>query len=110
MEQQQSTKPLEPTIVLNTEKPLEPVIVLNTEEIFEKEPTALEWFERFETFWIAGVVPIVIAWFAWRTAKMKTKEENRQRRIRATLNHEDEPSDLTVMQWARKEMTRRKDE
>lgn len=64
-----------------------------------------QWFESFSGFWIAGILPIVLAWFAWRSLKLKVQQHNKLRREKhEALNKEQSYSDDTVLDWARKQM------
>lgn len=64
---------------------------------------ALDWFREFNSFWVAGVLPIFIAYFAWRSLKVKTEADNRERRKRYEReNRLDEFSDDTVIDWLKK--------
>ena len=66
--------------------------------------TLFEW-------WQVGFLPIILAWFAWKTVKTKTEESNRKRRERyEALNKEDEYSDDTVLDYMRKKMNKGGDE
>ena len=47
----------------------------------------LEWFQEFNAFWVAGVVPLILAWFTFKVtmAKIHDKQEemNEKKRQRA---------------------------
>lgn len=68
-------------------------------------PDLHQWFESFSGFWIAGILPIILAWFAWRSLKLKVQQHNKLRREKyESLNKEQDYSDDTVLDWARKQM------
>lgn len=37
-------------------------------------------FQEFSNFWAIGIVPIILAWFAYRSLKLKVCARNKQRR------------------------------
>lgn len=67
------------------------------------DTSAHEWFETFSGFWIAGILPIVLAWFAWRTVRLKVQHHNEERKKKyESLNKEQDYKEDTVMQYFKK--------
>ena len=66
--------------------------------------TLFEW-------WQVGFLPIILAYFAWKTVVAQTKKHNEERKQKyEALNKEAEYSDDTVLDYMRKQMKGRKDE
>lgn len=78
------------------------------------KPSFVEQMAAYQDFIVAiiGILtPVLAIIFGYLTVKAKTDAANRQRYREAVRKHqEEEYSDMTVMDWARKEMTRRKDD
>lgn len=77
---------------------------MTKEQTIAETATAMQWFQEFNAFWVAGILPIVLAYFGWKTVKAKVDAENAKRRQEAIDHGEDEPGDKTVLAWARDQM------
>lgn len=56
-------------------------------------------------WWQVGFLPVILAWFAWRTVVAQTRKHNEERKKKyEALNKEEEYSDDTVIQYMRKRM------
>lgn len=71
-------------------------------------------FQDFSSFWIVGVVPIVLAWIGYRSLALKVKASNDARRARIKRKWEEEGKifidsmgDETVMGYVRERMKKR---
>lgn len=65
--------------------------------------TLFEW-------WQVGFLPIILAWFAWRTVVAQTRKHNEERKKQyEALNKEQDYSDDTVMDYMRKQMKGKKE-
>jgi len=73
------------------------------------DPTPLDYIKEFNLLIIAALVPLGLAWIGYKTMKDKAEAANRQAQREAIRKEEDYAGDKTVMQWARKEYTQRKD-
>jgi hypothetical protein len=62
------------------------------------EPTALDWFREFNAFWVAGILPIALAYIGWKSLKAKQERTNAERLDRYRKEgREDEYSDKTKL-------------
>lgn len=74
--------------------------VINIEE--HTGATLFEW-------WQVGFLPVILAWFAWRTVVAQTKKHNEERKKQyEALNKEQDYSDDTVIDYMRKQMKGKK--
>ena len=74
-----------------------------------KEATGANAFEWFQA-WMPLLLVIIPIWWAWKQARMAQDRRNAERLDRYRKEgREHEYSDMTVMQWARNEMTKSKD-
>lgn len=40
----------------------------------------IEWFQEVAQFWIGGILPIIIAWFAWKSLKLRFQQRQDNRK------------------------------
>jgi len=73
------------------------------------EPSTLDYIKEFNLLIIAALVPLGLAWIGYKTMKTKSDAANREAQREAIRKEEEYAGDETVMQWARKEYTQRKD-
>jgi ubiquinone/menaquinone biosynthesis C-methylase UbiE len=74
-------------------------------------------FQEFSNFWAIGIVPIILAWFAYKSLKLKVQARNRvkQENIRQKIHNGemdeidwDEAGDETIMSFVGDKLKRKK--
>ncbi len=68
-------------------------------------PTALQWFQEFNVFWVAGVLPIILAYIGYRSLKTKVDAINRERQNSSASNEDDgDIGEETILRYMAKRM------
>lgn len=74
--------------------------MVTKEQTVVETATAMQWFQEFNGFWVAGILPIVLAYFAWRSLKLKVEAENKRRREEfESSGTDEEPGEETIYNY-----------
>ena len=72
----------------------------------------LAWFKEFNAFWVTGIVPLLLAYMAYKSLKLKVQAHNKRKneKLQESLERRDEgdwvnAKDETLTSFVTKKLT-----